>query len=265
MSNVPNMNNYSPYSFLDKEKTFFKNERVNIADEINHSDNLETTRQICNDLLKLSMLSKPLTINHFMNSNQTSMFCQSLNTFGSLQTKKIQHPSPFVTTFNQLSKIEELLLKSQEPVEFDNNNNEEIEVLGHKGIWLNKNESLSWKGEVPLCNYEINQDWEPDFIYKKPKSELKYVQELAIRYLRPPTPPAPGDIVITQEPNKLTSPAPPLVIRQQPARPITPEPLVIREAPPQPPPAIGRKLIIISGKRLPPPPRKVCQFFITHN
>jgi hypothetical protein len=75
--------------------------------------------------------------------------------------------------------------------------------------------------------------------------------------LRPPTPPAPGEIVITQEPNVLTPPAPPLVIRQQPARPETPEPLVIREAPPLAPTPIGRKLITISGKRLPPAPRKV--------
>ena len=80
---------------------------------------------------------------------------------------------------------------------------------------------------------------------------------MAIRYLRPPTPPAPGEIVITQEPNVLTPPAPPLVIRQQPARPITPEPLVVREAPPIAPTPIGRKLITISGKRLPPAPRKV--------
>ncbi len=70
---------------------------------------------------------------------------------------------------------------------------------------------------------------------------------MAIRYLRPPTPPAPGEIVITQQPNVLTPPAPPLIIRQQPPRPPTPEPLIIREAPPKPPAAIGRKLIIISG------------------
>jgi hypothetical protein len=87
--------------------------------------------------------------------------------------------------------------------------------------------------------------------------QLEYVQELAIRYLRPPTPPAAGEIVITQEPNILTPPAPPLVIRQQPARPVTPEPLIVREAPPMAPPPVGRKLITISGRRLPPPPRKV--------
>lgn len=32
--------------------------------------------------------------------------------------------------------------------------------------------------------------------------------------------------------NSLVPPAPPLIIRQQPPRPITPQPLVIREAPP---------------------------------
>jgi hypothetical protein len=67
----------------------------------------------------------------------------------------------------------------------------------------------------------------------------------------------PGEIIIKQDLNALTPPAPPLIIRQQPARPSTPEPLVIREAPPQPPEQVGRKLITISGRRIPPPPRKV--------
>lgn len=57
--------------------------------------------------------------------------------------------------------------------------------------------------------------------------------------------------------NTLTPPAPPLIIRQQPPRPITPQPLVVREAPPPPPAQVGRKVITISGKRIPPPPRKV--------
>jgi hypothetical protein len=116
---------------------------------------------------------------------------------------------------------------------------------------------MNWRGQIPLCEYNINEDTNPEIINKKISQQLEYVQELAVRYLRPPTPPAPGEIVITQEANILTPPAPPLVIRQQPPRPVTPEPLIIREAPPQPPPAIGRKLITISGKKLPPPNRKV--------
>jgi hypothetical protein len=59
------------------------------------------------------------------------------------------------------------------------------------------------------------------------------------------------------EPNYATGPAPPLIIRQQPPRPATPEPLIVREAPPSPPRPVGSKRITISGKRIPPPPRKV--------
>jgi len=40
----------------------------------------------------------------------------------------------------------------------------------------------------------------------------------------------------------LPPPAPPLVIRQQPARACTPEPLVVREKPPAVPPLIGQKI-----------------------
>ena len=82
---------------------------------------------------------------------------------------------------------------------------------------------------MPLSEYLINEDPTPEVITKKSSQSLQYIQELAIRYLRPPTPPAPGEIVITQLPNVLTPPAPPIVVRQQPPRPATPEPLVIKE------------------------------------
>ena len=80
---------------------------------------------------------------------------------------------------------------------------------------------------------------------------------MAIRYLRPPTPPRPGEIIITMESDIVQTPAPPIIIRQQPRKVKTPEPLIIREAPPQPPKHEPIKIITISGKRLPPPPRKV--------
>jgi hypothetical protein len=154
-----------------------------------------------------------------------------------------------------LSEIEAAILRSSEPVQL--NETDEIEVLGQRGIWANKAEVLNWRGVIPISEYLINEDANPEVITKRSQQILEYLQEIAIRYLRPPTPPAPGEIVITQEQNILTPPAPPLVIRQQPARPETPEPLVIREAPPQPPQPVGRKIITISGKRLPPAPRKV--------
>ena len=154
-----------------------------------------------------------------------------------------------------LSQMETAILRSQIPIEI--NETEEITVLGERGIWANKDEVVQWQGVIPITQYVINEDQHPEIITKKSTQHLEYVQELAIRYLRPPTPPTPGEIIITQEANSSIAPAPPLIIRQQPARAETPEPLVIREAPPEPPVVVGRKVITISGKRLPPPPRKV--------
>jgi hypothetical protein len=155
-----------------------------------------------------------------------------------------------------LSDIETAILKSTMPIQIDET--DEITVNGEHGIWANKSEVINWKGgDIPLSEYEVNEDSQPELINKKIHQHLEYIQELAIRYLKPPTPPPPGEIVIKQDPNQWIPPAPPLIIRQQPPRPATPEPLVIRELPPPPPPLIGRKLIKISGKKLPPPPRKV--------
>jgi hypothetical protein len=159
------------------------------------------------------------------------------------------------TPVTYLSEVEAAILRSSVPINV--NETEEITVLGQRGIWANKSEVANWKGVIPISQYAINEDGTPQVITKRTEQTLTYIQELAIRYLRPPTPPAPGEILITQEVNSLTPPAPPLIIRQQPPRPCTPEPLVIREAPPKPPGQVGRKVITISGKRLPPPPRKV--------
>lgn len=154
-----------------------------------------------------------------------------------------------------VSEMEKTILRSLTPITLDEN--EEITIFGQRGLWANKQEEINWKGNIPLCNYEINQDQDPEIIRKKSDQKLEYIQELAIRYLRPATPPSPGEIIIQQQPDVLSSPAPPLIIRQQPARPSTPEPLVIREVPPKQPELVGKKIITISGKKLPPPPRKL--------
>ena len=154
-----------------------------------------------------------------------------------------------------LSTVEQNILRATNPIEI--NESEELTVLGQRGIWLNRAEVNAWRGDISISEYRINEDQNPQIITKRVEHILEYVQELAIRYLRPPTPPAPGEIIITQEADYKTGPAPPLIIRQLAARPNTPEPLVVREAPPEPPRAVGTKRITISGKRLPPPPRKV--------
>lgn len=142
---------------------------------------------------------------------------------------------------NNLSPLETAILRSTVPI--DVNETEEIQWNEHRGIWLNKSEVINWKGEIPLNEYSINEDPNPEVITKKTMQQLVYNQEVAIRYLRPPTPPPPGEILIQQEVNTVIPPAPPLIIRQQPARPTTPQPLVIREAPPPPPPQVGSKYI----------------------
>ena len=151
------------------------------------------------------------------------------------------------------SQVEASILAAANPLEF--NASKQMSAAGQTGLWLNEAEVLAFNGN--LAEYVFVEDANPQVINKKVQQQLEYVQELAIRYLRPPTPPAPGEIVIQMEGNSLSGPAPPLIIRQVPARPDTPEPLVVREAPPQPPTPVGRKLITIGGKRLPPPPRKV--------
>lgn len=154
-----------------------------------------------------------------------------------------------------LSEVEAAILRSTVPI--DVIETEEITVNGEKGIWANKSEITNWRGVLPLSQYAINDDPNPEIVRKRSDQKILYQQEVAIRYLKPPTPPPPGEILIQQEVNIMEPPAPPLVIRQQPPRPVTPPPLIVREVPPQPPPTIGRKIITISGKKMPPPPRKV--------
>lgn len=189
-------------SFLHKENISFRDTIFKNPEEKTYNFSPQAKNRVCNDSNSMFFQSNDSFIRY--NSFQNFSHLHRSSTFNTFKTRP-----------NQFSKVEEELLKSKEPIEFPiENSYEEIEVLGKKGIWLNKNESLNWHGSVPLCNYEINQDKRPQFIYKKSNCELNYIQELAIRYLRPPTPPAPGDIVIVQEPNKQIPPAPPIEIER---------------------------------------------------
>jgi hypothetical protein len=50
--------------------------------------------------------------------------------------------------------------------------------------------------------------------------------------LKPSTPPPHGDLIIKQDSDIIRPAAPPIIIRQNGQRPITPEPIIIREKPP---------------------------------
>ncbi|RNA33559.1 hypothetical protein BpHYR1_025257 [Brachionus plicatilis] len=154
-----------------------------------------------------------------------------------------------------LSDIELKILRSSVPLEF--NNTDHISFENQKFLLLNKSEIENWRGNVGLGQLPLNKDSHPLVINKKPTNTLDYVQQLTIRYLRPPTPKSPSPIVIKQNPDICAPPAPPLVIRQIPPEPKSPEPLIIRENPPPPPAKLDKKVIVVRGKNLPPPPRKV--------
>ena len=160
------------------------------------------------------------------------------------------------TLSSPITESERSILECQDPIEI--NECEEITVDNFTGLWYNRKEVETWQGDLPISEYKINNDPNPQIITKKIQSDLEYYQELAIRYLRPPTPPTPGDINIIIEQDIITDPAPPIIIRQEPEQPQTPtEPIIFREAPPAIPPTPSPIHINIPGKRLSPPPRKV--------
>ena len=105
--------------------------------------------------------------------------------------------------------------------------------------------------------HKLNVDPNPLLVRKKPAERVQYVQNVSLKFLKPPPAPKPGDILIEQEQDVQVPPAPALLVRQKPAQPIKPAPAVFRELPPRAPAPIPPKHITIPGKVLPPPPRKV--------
>ena len=111
--------------------------------------------------------------------------------------------------------------------------------------------------QLPLESYPLNRDPDPIVIHKKPTQSINYKQEIKLRFLKPPTPQQPGDIIIRQEKDVQIPAAPPLLVRQKPPEPAKLAPIIVREKPPSPPPPIEPKFLTLPGKILPPPPRKV--------
>jgi hypothetical protein len=79
---------------------------------------------------------------------------------------------------------------------------EVVTVNGITGILVNKAEIDNWRGPIPLSEYPINDDPNPEIIRRTlDASSYNSTQEITIRYLEPPTPPPPGEIIIQQEVN----------------------------------------------------------------
>ncbi|CAF1475230.1 unnamed protein product [Didymodactylos carnosus] len=104
---------------------------------------------------------------------------------------------------------------------------------------------------LDINKYPINYDPHPEMVHRPNLNHITYKQDVAVRYLQPPTPPPPGPIVIREIRAPALPDAPPIVIKQQPPVPLTPPPIVVRERPPQPPAIIPPRVI---EKFIPPPP-----------
>jgi hypothetical protein len=99
-------------------------------------------------------------------------------------------PSSFSSTYNQqqqqhhqqepstyLSAIEAAILRSTVPIDLQPSDADEIiNVGGHRGIWLNKNEVENWRGSMPISAYAINEDATPEIITKRTQQNLTYIQ-----------------------------------------------------------------------------------------
>lgn len=102
-----------------------------------------------------------------------------------------------------------------------------IEINGVRGIWLNKEECDNWKGDLPLSNYEINSDPEPELIKLRHSECLEQIKQTYVKYLKPPKLEEPGPLIIKQEPNYLPPEAPPIILRQIPEPVKQPEPIIV--------------------------------------
>lgn len=247
LKNIFNVNDSKPYEAVIIQPIKGLNLPKNVSPQNSESKPIERSHSSSSQNTKPKWIQK---MGHKFNKEELKSPKKSeeshLNLLGPIMPKEIESPL-FLTNSILTSKV---------PIDLAHEN-ETITVNGETGILANREDIINWSGPVPISEYPINEDPSPEIIRKFTEHNVEYNQEVAIRYLRPPTPPPPGDIIIRQEKSYVPPPAPPLVIRQQPPRPETPAPLVIREAPPKPSERVEPKIITISGKRIPPPPRKV--------
>jgi hypothetical protein len=89
------------------------------------------------------------------------------------------------------------ILSSSSPIQ--TSETETATVFGQTGIILNREEINNFHGQIPISQYLLNEDENPEIICKKSNQIINYKQEIAVRYLRPPTPPEPGEIIIKEE------------------------------------------------------------------
>ena len=137
------------------------------------------------------------------------------------------------------SEIEQALIHAKQPLE-NLSGRETINTGPYRGVYLNKHEVDAWRGPIPIDQYRLNDDPNPEVIRKR-LDKVRYTQEMGVRYLNPPPPPKHGDLIIRERQSTMPL-APPLIVRQEGQRSSTPPPIIYREAPPCPPPRLPEQV-----------------------
>lgn len=147
-----------------------------------------------------------------------------------------------------------------------------VSFAGNPALEDQEVRAITARATPDVKDYPINIDENPELIVRPNTQRLTYKQDIAVRYLKPATPPPPGPIIIREIRAPAPPAAPPIILRQRPPPPRTPSPVIIREKPPvrpksvpttvirkiiPPPPPPPRKLIIERLPKLPPKPRPV--------
>jgi hypothetical protein len=82
------------------------------------------------------------------------------------------------------SEVERQLLNATQPMTDLSGTHETITAAGYTGLLLNKKEVDQWRGTVPVENYPINNDPDPEVIRKR-IDKVVYEQVCATRWLNP--------------------------------------------------------------------------------
>jgi len=93
--------------------------------------------------------------------------------------------------------IEQAIRNASVPIA--SNETEEVNAFGYRGILLNRSQVQGWNGPVPINQYKLNNDSNPEVVTKVSSQPVEYEQDIQVRYLRPPTPAPHGDLIIKEQ------------------------------------------------------------------
>ena len=110
-----------------------------------------------------------LGVNHYTEQPKEAM---SAYTYATASTSAV--------TASGQSRIEAAILRSSAPIDIGSES-EEISVNGERGLWANKAEVAEWRGPLPIGQYAINDDPDPEIVTKRSDQQIVYRQEIAIR------------------------------------------------------------------------------------